>query len=269
MANCCYERYCLLNPRFKCCYRNIKPIVLEIIYLIGQIIVVIFLIWGKADIPWKLYRKSDSDVIILIDDGINYNKPYLKVFYTIGFITGIIKLAFFVIILILRIIKLINGAINIIVLIFCYIIYHIDNIGACLINIALIIIIVDFAKIYSDYGEYINPFEKYPAVLSVFIVNTIFEIAIQLPFQIDIQLIRFKTDLSYGEYKNQNQVMNVQINNGINDINDTMVQNIKNGAQEEHITVQNNLNNLNGTQNQMNIPSTTQNINGQQNPQNQ
>lgn len=224
---------------------------------------------GKADIPWKLYRKSDSDVIILIDDGINYNKPYLKVFYTIGFITGIIKLAFFLIILILRIIKLINGAINIFVLIFCYIIYHIDNIGACLINIALIIIIVDFAKIYSDYGEFINPFEKYPAVLSVFIVNTIFEIAIQLPFQIDIQLIRFKTDLSYGEYKNQNQVMNVQINNGINDINDTIVQNIKNGAQEEHITVQNNLNNLNGTQNQMNIPSTTQNINGQQNPQNQ
>ena len=100
-------------------------------------------------------------------------------------------------------------------------------------------------------------------------MNTIFEIAIQLPFQIDIQLIRFKTDLSYGEYKNQNQVMNVQINNGINDINDTMVQNIKNGAQEEHITVQNNLNNLNGTQNRMNIPSTTQNINGQQNPQNQ
>ena len=174
---------------------------------------------------------------------------------------------FFVICLVLAIVG--HSSSLFIVLIFCYIIYHIDNIGACLINIALIIIIVDFAKIYSDYGEYINPFEKYPAVLSVFIVNTIFEIAIQLPFQIDIQLIRFKTDLSYGEYKNQNQVMNVQINNGINDINDTMVQNIKNGAQEEHITVQNNLNNLNGTQNQMNIPSTTQNINGQQNPQNQ
>ena len=63
--------------------------------------------------------------------------------------------------------------------------------------------------------------------------------------------------------------MNVQINNGINDINDTMAQNIKNRTQEEHITVQNNLNNLNGTQNQMNIPSTIQNINGQQNPQNQ
>ena len=92
MANCCYERYVLLNPHIKCCFRYRKPICLEFTYFLCQIIAVIFLIWGKIKIPWEIYKKRDSDVI---DSDFDFNRPYLKVFYTIGFITGIIKLAFF------------------------------------------------------------------------------------------------------------------------------------------------------------------------------
>lgn len=266
MANCCYERFVLLNPRIKCCFRYRKPICLEFTYFLCQIIAVIFLVWGKIEIPWEIYKKRDSDVIILIDSNIDFNKPYLKVFYTIGFITGIIKLAFFLIILILRLTKLINGLINRIVLIFCYNIYHIDNIGSALLNVALILIIYDFTEIYSDSHELINPFKKYPAVLTVFCVNVTCEIVIQIPFMVDIQLIRFKTELSYDEYKMQNQGNIIQIRN---EINDTMAQNINNAPQGENITVQNNLQNLNGTQMNMTNPIAQKNINDQQNPQNQ
>ena len=224
MANCCYERFVLLNPHTKCCFRYQKPICLEFTYFLCQIIAVIFLIWGKIKIPWEIYKKRDSDV------------------------------------------KLINGLINRIVLIFCYIIYNIDNIGSGLLLIALILILYDFSKIYSDSHKLVNPFEEYPAVLTVFCVNGACEIVIQIPFMVDIQLIRFKTELSYDEYKMQNQGNIIQIRN---EINDTMAKNINNAPQGENITVQNNLQNLNGTEMNMINPIAQKNINDQQNPQNQ
>ena len=269
MTNCCFERCCLLNPPLKCCFRNCKPIILEIIYFIGQLISVIFLIWGKAKIPWDLYKKSDN-VVVLIDNGVDSNKPYLKVLYNIGFITAIIKLAFFFIILIFRIAKLINGVLNTLILIFCYIIYYVDSIGASLLTIAIIIIVSDFTKTYSDSHHLIDPFKMYPVVLWVFIVNVICQFLIQIPFQVDIQLIRFKTDLSYDEYKKQNPKTDVQNKNEIeNKIENTSIENTNNVTQGENITPQNNIENSNETQNKIAIPPIQQNINGQQKPQNQ
>ena len=128
MGNCCYQRYCLLNPYCKC-------IILEIIYFLCKLICVIFAIWGKAKFPQELYPNGNKDKNVYSGYNNKYfyvNRKYLKIFYNIGFITGIIKLAFFLTILILRLTKIINGKLNIIVLIFCYIIYHVDNIGLSL-----------------------------------------------------------------------------------------------------------------------------------------
>lgn len=269
MGNCCYQRYCLLNPYFKCCFRYMLPITLEITYFICKLICVIFAIWGKAKFPWELYPNGDEDKYEYRGYNNKYfyaNRKYLKIFYNIGFITGIIKLAFFLAILILRLTKLINGKINIIVLIFCYIIFHVDNIGLCLFLISIIIIISDFSKIHSDSHSTINLFNEYPAVLAVFIVYGIFDIGTQIPFMVDIQLIRFKTDLSYDEYKKQKTENH---ENQIIIIADKTTINPNNTPQGENITNQDNLGKINETQIKMEVPNQNQNnINERQNPQN-
>ena len=268
MTNCCYERYVLLNPRCKCCFRNTKPTCLEIILLISQIICVISLIYGKAEIPWKLY--DDGSILFLYcykNSSLSGEKirKILKAFYNVGLATGIIKLVFFFIIFLFRLIKIINGAINRVVLVFCYIIYYIDNIGCCLLVIALIIIISDFTKIYSDSNHMIDYFEEYPDVLVVLIICFLCDIFVQIPFMIDIQIIRFKTDLSYGEYKNQKQLEQQQNNIQIYNATNT---NLNVLPQGENLTPQNNLAMLNENKKDMTVPPN-QNNNGQQKPQNQ
>ena len=195
------------------------------------------------------------------------NKEILKSFYTAGLITGIIKLAFFVIIFIFRLIKIINGAVNTFVLVFCYIIFYIDNIGAMLLAVSLCIIISDFSKIYTDSKHYIDYYEKYPIVLVVLIICALCDIFVQIPFMIDIQIIRFKTDLSYGDYKNQiNQVPQQQPINVIIDNTTYPIQN--NLPQGENPTIQNNLAMINETRKDMIVPPNPNN-NEQQKPQNQ
>lgn len=270
MANCCYKRYCLLNPFFKCCFRYTKPTCLEIIMLISQIICSIFLIVGKAEIPWKLY---DDDSILFLycyrNSSISSSKirKILKAFYNASLTTGIIKLAFFFIIFIFRLIKIINGAVNTFVLVFCYIIFYIDNIGAMLLAVSLCIIISDFNKIYTDSNHYIDYYEKYPIVLVVLIICALCDIFVQIPFMIDIQIIRFKTDLSYGDYKNQiNQVQQPQPINVIIDNTTYPIQN--NLHQGENPIIQNNLAMINETRKDMIVPQNLNN-NEQQKPQNQ
>jgi hypothetical protein len=269
MANCCYKRFCLLNPWFKCCFRYYKPITLEIIYFTSQLISVIFLIWGKVKFPWELYPEDKDKTY---EYPINNNnkkyftveRKYLKLLYNIGFIIEIITLAFFLTILILRLTKLINGVINIIIIIFCYIIHYGEGIGGTLLLISIIIIIDDFAKLHSDY-KYINLFKEYPVVLWVFIVYGIFQTISHIPFLVDLQLIRFNTDLSYDEYKKQNRENEVKIKN----TNETLGININNMIQGENPTTTNILENRNEIQNKTNIPKQMQNnINEQQNPQN-
>lgn len=270
MTNCCYKRYCLLNPVCKCCFRYTKPTCLEIIMLVSQIICSILLIVGKAEIPWKLY--DDDSILFLYCYKSNSISPskirkILKSFYTAGLITGIIKLAFFVIIFIFRLIKIINGAVNTFVLVFCYIIFYIDNIGAMLLVASLCIIISDFNKIYTDSYHIIDYFEKYPIVLVVLIICALCDIFVQIPFMIDIQIIRFKTDLSYGDYKNQiKQVPQQQPINVIIDNTTYPMQN--NLPQGENPTIQNNLAMINETRKDMIVPPNPNN-NEQQKPQNQ
>ena len=78
---------------------------------------------------------------------------------------------------------------------------------------------------------------------------------------VDIQLIRFKTDLSYDEYKKQKTEDQVVIN----PITTTV--NANNTPQGEYITNQDNLGKINETQFKLEIPIQNQNnINVQQNP---
>ena len=269
MANCCYKRYCLLNPLCKCCFRYTKPTCLEIIMLISQIICSIFLIVGKAEIPWKLY---DDDSILFLycykNSSISPSKirKILKGFYTAGLITGIIKLAFFFIIFIFRLIKIINGAVNTFVLVFCYIIFCIDNLGAILLIVSLCIIISNFSKIYKDSRHFIDYYEEYPIVLVVLIICALCDIFVQIPFIIDIQIIRFKTDLSYGDYKNQKNQEQQPL--PINIIIDNTRYPIQNNLSPGENPSQNNLAMINETNKDLTVPPNHNN-NEQQKPQNQ
>lgn len=272
MANCCYERYCLLNPFCKCCFRYCKAITLEIIMLISQLICSILLIVGKAEIPWKVY--NDDSILFRYcyrNSSISSSKirKILKGFYTAGLITGLLKLAFFIIVFIFRLIKIINGAANTVVLVFCYIIYHLDNLGSGLLVISLIIIISDFSKIYTDSKHLIDYYGEYPAVLLVLIICALCDIFVQIPFMTDIQLIRFKTDLSYDEYKNQKkleeQQQQQQINIQINNTADPILNNLPQG---ENPTTQNNSAMINETNKGLIVPPNQNNYD-QQKPQNQ
>ena len=102
MGNCCYKRCCLLEPGYKCCFKYYKPIFLEIVYCIFKLISLCFLIYGAASFPWSF----------TIGDLNAFKNKKVKIIYIIGLITSIIRLIFFIIILLLRIFKLINGPIN-------------------------------------------------------------------------------------------------------------------------------------------------------------
>ena len=83
---------------------------------------------------------------------------------------------------------------------------------------------------------------------------------------VDIQLIRFKTDLSYDEYKNQKTENH---ENQVIIYADKTTINANNTPQGENITNQDNLEKINETQIKMEVPNQNQNnINEQQNPQN-
>ena len=136
-----------------------------------------------------------------------------------------------------------------------------------LLAVSLCIIISDFSKIYSDSKHYIDYYEKYPIVLVVLIICALCDIFVQIPFMIDIQIIRFKTDLSYGDYKNQiKQVPQQQPINVIIDNTTYPMQN--NLPQGENPTIQNNLAMINETRKDMIVPPNPNN-NEQQKPQNQ
>ena len=111
----------------------------------------------------------------------------------------------------------------------------------------------------------IDYYGEYPAVLVVLIICALCDIFVQIPFMTDIQLIRFKTDLSYDEYKNQKkleeqqQQINIQINN-------TAI--LNNLPQGENPTTQNNSAMINETNKGLIVPPNQNNYD-QQKPQNQ
>ena len=136
-------------------------------------------------------------------------------------ITSIIRLVFFITILLLRIFKAINGPINTLVLILCYIIYWVDGLGGgIVILVTEFILLFDLADKKAKYKY--NLFKSYPAVYIVFIGFVICEGVYEMPFGIDIQLIRFKKDLNYYEYQQQqkekedDKKKNENPNNGYN-----------------------------------------------------
>ena len=248
MGNCCYKRICLLDPYWKCCYKYLRPIPLEIIYIIGKLISFIFLIWGISKIPWSFiqYDKENKKL-----------KTVIKALYIVGFITSIIKLVFFIIILLLRIFKAINGSLNKLVLIFCYIIFWVDHFGEILVIASLASILGEFVRIKENYQ--LNLIRTYPVVYVVFIGFYITGYLHTVPFQVDIQLIRFKTDLSYDEYKQSDK----EIKEKKNDTTYSLQVNNKNENEQ-------NLETINEIQiNNKNVLPLQQNNNIQpQNPQN-
>ena len=236
MTNCCFEWCCLLNPPLKCGLGKFKPISLECIYINFQIILVFFLYLGKIGLPFYLHYRV------------------VKIIYVINFITSIIKLVFFIIILILRIAKVINDSLNLIVLLFCYIIYYMDN---TLLSIISEILLWDELNSSKEFKEYI-------AIPLLIISTTVFSNIISLAFETDIQLIRFKTDLSYDEYEEQNKGNEVRIIN-----NETQANIILNDLPKSLTdTNQNNLQNISELEKNINVGPPQQNVIQSQIPQN-
>lgn len=260
MVNCCFKRCCLLNPPLKCCYRHFKAIVLETICFILQLIMVAFYIWGLVKFPFGLYKKNQENILTI--HHVDIHKPYLKIFIIIDFIVQVLKLLLFLFLIILRISKLINGEINRKVLVLCYIIYYLENVSFFLGTFSMINMITDFAKANGVSKHLINLYKVYPVVLGVFVVHTFCHFACMTPYQVDIQLIRNKTDLSYEEYKKQNPTKDVQIKN---DIEESAINNLDNPPQ--HIASPSNIQALNGMENKDTILPTL-NIKEQQTPQN-
>ena len=129
------------NSACLCCFKNLKPIYLSIILLVANAIVVVFLIWGVADMVWT--------------------KKSARALYWVGFIILIITLILAIIILIFIIQRNQQNqeSIRNIGKIMCIVIMSLVVIALILTLIGTILTIVDYGRFTDKINSYNSIFD--------------------------------------------------------------------------------------------------------------
>lgn len=179
-----------------CCFKNMRPNTIALIGIISNLIAVIFLIWGLADLDWPYFRKGR------------------KALYIISFVFLCLTLALLIVVIIFA--NLRNGpnfmTFNNIGKILCLIIIGLSILAFIFLLIAEILILVDYSDIEKAWpiGRFF-PSHDWAAAILPGILGLIASIIVPLCANVLYKMFNDNILTSFDVYQNNNP-MNINQN---------------------------------------------------------